>query len=445
MFMVGMRLKNKALRASDFARCGDAKKRVARVAIGAVARGRLRAWPRLGVCVALLTAMPSAFHATRADEFSTVPAGDPLYRQMAVVARAAWTGVPASQGSNATLTRYEMALETAKAVIAATARDQSGGNWSAPPAKAALRALRELCVSLRPELKTLGVDVPATLRLLDGLLKAPAQRRAALPNSNAPSADETQAVNAVPDASAVGVSAVDSRGDAMRGGVWRGVPLSLSQRLHLTAALSDLKRDALDPFGNSAVGRFRFARNPLGPVLSRSSARASDATDVVADASGLDASGLDTRMGFDVSRRLRLRAAMNRHVLEPQGGLQNIWTPGARTASTLGGGLDIGLGSLKLAGDVESLSTDAPDSPSWTRLSGGLGFNAWQNRVSLKVNLSRLVPDDVQLLPSTVAGLNVDLNMTERLSLTMLYQQMFGSPAPDHADHMVGGGISIKF
>ncbi len=385
-------------------------------------------------CAVLLAGAPmvapsDVMSVARADEFSTVPAGDPLYRQMAVVARAAWAGVAASQGSNATLTRYEMALETAKAVIAATARQESGGDWNAPVSKSALRALRELTTALRPELKTLGVDVAATLRLLNSLLKT-------APNRNPTPASTTRAPARNPDVGDVSRSDV-ARVDAFRGD-WRAAPLSLLQRLRLTAALSDLERDAFDPFGNSTVGRRRprFARAPLAPL-------SSDAASV---SSRDDASFFDARASLDVGSRLRLRANIARREVGLQAGLQNVWTPGARTGSTRGGGLDIGLGpNLKLAGDVESGSSDAPDSPSWTRFSGGLGFDAWQNRVSLKVNLSRLVPDDVQLLPSTIAGLNVDLNMTERLSLTMLYQQMFGTPAPDRADRLVGGGISIKF
>src|SRR4028119_1798807 len=46
---------------------------------------------------------------------SAVPSGCALYRHRAVVTEAGWRGVP--QGASSTLTRYEMALKTAKAIF----------------------------------------------------------------------------------------------------------------------------------------------------------------------------------------------------------------------------------------------------------------------------------------------------------------------------------------
>src|SRR4028119_1008009 len=62
-------------------------------------------------------------HPVYADEFSTVPLGDALYRHLAVITEAGWRGVP--HGASSTLTRYEMALETAKAIFTVTARQQA--------------------------------------------------------------------------------------------------------------------------------------------------------------------------------------------------------------------------------------------------------------------------------------------------------------------------------
>jgi hypothetical protein len=80
-----------------------------------------------------------------------------------------------------------------------------------------------------------------------------------------------------------------------------------------------------------------------------------------------------------------------------------------------------------------------------TRLEGGLGFTTWRDRLSLTANLSRLVPEDSLALSSTAAGLNIDVDVTERLSLNLLYKKLFASQATTHSDGFVGGGISINF
>ncbi|MBV9468757.1 MAG: hypothetical protein JOZ57_05890, partial [Abitibacteriaceae bacterium] len=93
--------------------------------------------------------------AAHADEFTTVAAGDPLYTHLAAITKAGWIGESPSQGANHSLTRYEMALETAKAIFTVTAQRRADAQWAATVPKAAVRSLRELTVSLRPELKQL--------------------------------------------------------------------------------------------------------------------------------------------------------------------------------------------------------------------------------------------------------------------------------------------------
>jgi hypothetical protein len=100
---------------------------------------------------------------------------------------------------------------------------------------------------------------------------------------------------------------------------------------------------------------------------------------------------------------------------------------------------------MTLSGSVENLIGDAAGDPTWTRYSGGVGLSAWESRLSLKANLSRLVPDNVRELPTTVGGVGVGFDVNERLSLSLLYQQLFSVSAPAKADRVVTGGLSINF
>lgn len=361
----------------------------------------------------------------RADEFATVPAGDALYRHLTVVAKTGWSGASgqepqAAGGTDATLTRYEIALETAKAIVTVTARHEANSAWPASAYKPALRALRELAGALRAELKSLGIDVAAALALCDALLKAP---------DTGPPAASRATGGASGSAATVrrGVAPSTTSSEAIP----RAEPLSLSslsQRLRVTAALSSVERDAGDPFGDAALG-LRAAPSRTGVV------------------SGPRGAGIASGAALGVNGWLTLRAAYGRSPLAPSHlTLQELWSPGAREQRTLGSGLDIALRpGMTLSGGVESIATDAAGRPSWTRVSGGVGLSAWQNRLSLKANLSRLVPEDARVLPSTMAGLNVGLGLGERLSLNLLYQQLFSAPAPARADRLVAGGISVNF
>jgi hypothetical protein len=126
--------------------------------------------------------------------------------------------------------------------------------------------------------------------------------------------------------------------------------------------------------------------------------------------------------------------------------LQPYATSGSRRLSSLGGGVDVALRpGMTFSGSVENLAGDAAGEPSWTRYSGGIGLSAWESRLSLQANLSRLVPDDVRELPTTVGGVGLGFDVNERLSLSLLYQQLFSVSAPTKAERLVAGGLSINF
>jgi hypothetical protein len=385
-----------------------------------------------------MTARPA-----RADEFSMVPAGDPLYRYLMAVTEAGWRGVP--QGSSSTLTRYEMALETAKAIFTVTARQQASKTWALSAPKPALRALRELTNEFRVELKTLGVDVAAAQQMYSGLLR-PSSASAPLPvaassgNTRLEQLPAESAASSMTVASA-GIALDEPSGPAASGTQrTREFQIPLSQRLRINTALSVLARDAEDLFGDSALG----VRHMDAPGAQRST---------LADGA-LPAGGtVQANMDVGVTDWLTLRAGYGRRALAPQPmsleslALKDPSLPLIGQQNSMSGGVDVAVRpGVRLSGNVENIETDtAAGSREWTRVGGGLALSAWQNRLSLKANMSRLVPEDARVLPSTIGGLNVNLDVTERLSLTLLYQQLFSAPNPARPDRLVAGGININF
>jgi hypothetical protein len=107
------------------------------------------------------------------------------------------------------------------------------------------------------------------------------------------------------------------------------------------------------------------------------------------------------------------------------GGLD--WTP--RSGVTLSTNIENIRGGRQLVG---------------TRLSGDVGVSAFNNRVSLVANLSRLQMENVDDA-STLAGVNVGVGVSENVSLNLLYQRLFSTPSPSRSDQVVAGGVSIKF
>lgn len=353
------------------------------------------------VCAALLSATitVSSVRPARADEFATVAASDPLYRSMSTVARSGWlsksAASPAAGGAGALSTRYEMALQTAEAIYAVTARHEADASWDATAPAASLRALRDLTAALRPELQKLGVDTNAALRLL-GRLISPAAA-----STSATSTRSSALLSPSPSPSRVETGAGR---------------LSLASRFRIDSAMSALERAAQDPLDNGVSGRVQGA-------------------------------GLT----FDVTPGLSLHAGyQNRDLNTPASdlsrlGLQNAGVLGATQERSLKGGLDFSLRrGLLLSTQVEKIGADGT-AAGGTRVTGGVGLSAWQNRLSLVAKLSRLKPEDMNSMPaSTMAGVNLGVGVSQNMSLNLLYQRLFSAPTPGRSG-VLAGGVSIKF
>lgn len=373
----------------------------------------------------------------RADEFTTVPPGDALYGHLASITKAGWIGDAPTQGTSHSLTRYEVALETAKAIFTVTARHRADPNWAATASKSALRALRDLTIALGPELKQLDIDVNGTRALFDSLIKAPMGGTTVI---NPAASRNTNGIprlgNANPLAPLSGEQRVNSvtrppgstAANLVAGGLSttdQSWSLPLSQRLRVNTAIQALAQEESDPLQSSALAARRSSFQSPRALRSHT------------------VTGRSLGTTLDVNRWLSLNASYQQQPTVPRPfSLREALFAASTQTQSLGGGVDIRLlHSLTLSGNMAKVVGTGSNTVRGTRYGGSLGLTGWQNRLSLNANLSRLVPEDSLALNSTAAELNLGLDVTQRLSLNLLYQQMFGI----QNQTQVAGGIVINF
>ena len=363
--------------------------------------------PRFFACTAvcgglLLCGAASA----RADAFSPIPPGDPIYRGLSALSLPREGKTPRP---TANLTRYEAALEVARAAAIAGANPDalSRSGW---------RALRELTIALHAELRQLGVDTADVLRDCDRQTDTSASP--SLPHLSR-SGNTGRANSVVPGATSF-LSGTPSPAQGVL--LESNLESPLLGKARVEAALLSLKRDAQDPF-STGVGGALGARS--GPTLF---------------------AGKNASFSLDVNSWLRVSALASQRRL----GLVGDDTPpalgaplfaGAREAKGFGGGLELSpIGGLKFSTEIERLSTDV--GTTGTRVGGGIGLSAWQNRLTLSAHLSRLQPEDRAILPATATELGVGVGVTQRLSLNLLYQGLFSSQSESSR---MAGGLNLSF
>jgi hypothetical protein len=364
--------------------------------------------------------------ATRADltrEFTVVPAGDLLYtylgalRSISLNSADEATGTSAVPDKTATMTRYEMALEVAKALITLRARQQADSHWASTLPPASLRSLRALCLALQSELARFNVDSKTTIALLDSWLQSP-------------TATDTPANRPVLSTDMSLDHTTPRAVPATRETVLK---LPLSQRLRVYGAVTSLARSSRDPLQpneiDSSSSTLRLSQTSSQNFGSLGGALA--LTDRI-------------QLRGEVAHRpiaRTLREAFDR----------NANVAGADGEHSIGGGVDFALWpGVTLSGDVAHLQTSGGllaglSQFSGTKYEGGVGLSGWQNRVALSANLSRLVPEDSLAFSMTAAQLNLDVGVTQQLSLKLLYQQLFETPQQPRGERMIAGGININF
>jgi hypothetical protein len=372
-------------------------------------------------------AQPSAAGA----DFAAVPLRDPLYRHLATLRRVNLLrqgGAGAKAGGEApqSLTRYEMALETGRAVLALEARTRNG---SARVGASSLEALSALLRALRPELRRLDVDVDAALALCErsgrvGLAARPSTQDRTAPETPSRLASRVGS-EGLPSTLSLGQSSLD-------------VKVPLSQRLRVYAALSSLAREAQDPFrdpsASSSLGRSRPS-SELSLMASRLAGSRSSSGGAA----------------LDVSDWLRVRADVERRGAVPASRTPlGLRLSPAADQRAVGVGVDVAtpIRGLTLSGSVARVGSLDPLSGSASGLEGtrsgvGVGISGWRNQLALSVNLSRLVPEDSAMLASSAAAFNLDLRRSDRVNIRFLYQQMFGPTT--RGERVFSGGINISF
>ncbi|MDQ3815763.1 MAG: hypothetical protein M3347_17765 [Armatimonadota bacterium] len=393
----------------------------------------------------------TAGRSARADEFAAIPAGDPLYNHLTIISKAGWANF--TSGPSHSLTRYEAALETAKAIFTVTASHRADPNWAATAPREALRALRTLTKSLRPELKKLDIDAGATLTQLERILKSlPDKPEKSTPDKAVPDLPRPATKGAVDSSLArTGKSAgarliareFGRQPTSLRAGELlemlrsghsalntQAMQLPLSQRLRVDYAVSALARAENDPLRKAAFGASSSTPTANGSNSMASSMRQS----------------VDTGLALDLTDWLTVSTSYRKDQTPRTQSLPEAMFAGTNEVRSIKGGLAIEVRpGVTLTGSVARLATGGEDPARATRIGGGLSLSAWQNRLSLNANLSRLVPEDSVALSLKAAELNVGLDVTQKLSLSLLYQQLFGAQNQTPVDRRVGGGISIKF
>lgn len=363
-------------------------------------------------------------------EFEVVAAGDDLYRLLALVQR----GGLLQSAPRAGATRYEMALETGRAALALASKRAARARVS----EDSVRALSDLLAKLRPELRRLDVDVDAALSLC----------RTAQSGADVP-------VSALLSTS-VGSDSGGSRGTKAGGSSASGSgdlaslltpsARSLSERLRISAYADSRDRSLADPFGgasrrgqnffgvSSRAGEAFFEPAHVGPRDIRSGLGSAGASVGVSD-------WLRVRAGFDSSApstqpsSLRVLGANSPDAVllgSPDG-----------SSRTVGGGVDIDLSSgLTLSGDVARTGSLGGGFER-TRIGGQAQFSAFNDQLTLSLNLSRLLPEEREQAMSG-ASFNVGLGDKNR-KLVLLYQQLFGPSSAGQSNRVIAGGVNITF
>lgn len=358
---------------------------------------------------ALVFASPIGARLALADEFDVVPMSDSLYKHLTHVQKSGWTGAKTQpDNANHELTRYEIALETAKAIFTINARNRSDAAWAATVSRPTLRSLKELTLAIRSELRKLDIDATTTVQFIDTLLKPAPLGQVAV--TGTPITGSNASILPRPATpSATGGSLFTPHSQS-------SIEFPLSQRLRVQTVLSSLAREAQDPLSNSRLGIAQ------------------------------------TGAALDVTSWLKVHAGQE-HQIGRQGRF-SLRSPlmndadllNAPEATVTSGGVDIVVRpGFTFSGNLARVSPEASDGISATRLEGGIGLSGWQNRLVLSANVSRLVPEDSVALSTTAANFNLDARVTERLSLKLLYQQLFGAQQQRQADRVVAGGITINF
>ena len=372
-----------------------------------------------------VVAAPTAVAEPSEAEFEVVAAGDELYRLLATVQRGGLLQSAPRGGA----TRYEMALETGRAALALASKRASRARVSEDSA----RALSDLLTRLRPELRRLDVDVDAALVLCRASGGTDAPVSALL--SSTPGSNRLK----------------DGRASGSASSNLMAARQSLSSKLRLTAVRDSWDRRMSDPFGGET------GRSPSffgAPATNRSGAAFFDRPRVGPQGVYSAAQGLAVGASLDIFSGVRVRTGYNTSApsLQPSSlralGANSpeaaLLAPGS-AARRVGVGAEVDLpAGLRLSGDVQRLG-NAAGGFEGTSIGGQARISAFNDRLSLSLNMSRLVPEERANLSQrqSMAGVGVAVGNSD-LQFKLLYQQLFG-PSSGQSNRVIAGGVNITF
>jgi hypothetical protein len=353
-----------------------------------------------------------------AREFTIVPADNVLYSLLgAIHANVSAGDVKSADVStkSATMTRYEMALEVTKTLLAWRAYQSTDAGWISTLSAKSLRSMRALCIELQPELARFNVDSKATIALLNSWQT----------ETSTPSISTDLESRTAHQMQRMAESEETDKSVALQ--------LPISQRLRVYGALSSLKLSSQDPLQPNEFTR------------TSGSLRWNTSTPQTFGHLGGEFS-LDSRIQFhgEVSQQpvaRTLREVLEGHTSTAEVGHSQSFGGGVKVALWPGVTISGGAAHYESSGGLLLGATPF----SGMKYEGELGLSGWQNRVALSANLSRLVPEDSLALSTSAAQLNLDVGLTQQISLKLLYQQLFEAPQQSRGDRMIAGGINIKF
>lgn len=355
-----------------------------------------------------------------------VSAGDDLYGLLALAQRGGLLASAPRSGA----TRYEMALETGRAALALASRRSAQARVS----EDSVRALSELLTRLRPELRRLDVDVDAALALC----------RAASTGAQS----QTGLLSA-----ASGLSNGGSRGAGLVGSRLTETRRSLSGRLRREAAQNFYNRSASDPFGGEA------GRSPSffgAPSSNRGGAAFFDRPKAGPHGVYGGAQSIAASTSVDIFSGVRVRTGLGVGPPSMQpGGLRALGaaSPEAALLPSAGGSRSVGVGAdidlpagVTLSGDVRRLGSLFSGSGGFegTIYGGQARLSAFNDRLSLSLNMSRLLPEERARLSQSTAGVGVSVGNSD-YQFKLLYQQLFGPSSGGQSNRVIAGGVNITF
>lgn len=370
----------------------------------------------LGTVLAAAIFLPQApAHATK---FAPVPKESTLYTHLSTLRNSSWIRSfdTIASDTKEPLTRYEIALETAKTLIFVRARSQSDQKWEHSATIAELRSLQMLTRMLKAELAEFDIDVDETLLFLNDLIVKAQEPQLKLKATEPREREE---------AASVSFSRFENEETIA----------SLSQRWRIYSALDSLEQQSRDPMGVSTDEIDIFSVQPGNTLSPESNAQVKR---------------LRAGTAFNFSDSFRLRADYGHEKNVDNVGLREFLSssansPMTQSARTLEAGADWSpRPGLTFSGGIAHIDSEDPTQDG-IRFQGGIGLTAWQNRVALSAHLSRLVPEDSLALSQSAARLNLGVGITSQLQLKLMYQQLFGEGELGRENRRFGGSIDFSF